>query len=148
MNRPTRMLAVLAGIVLLSSCSMFNSNSSSKEFVMTGDPRDPSAQGTATVSTTDDGNTQVDVEVKHLASPAKISPEATTFVVWVKDNYNETNPQNLGALKIDSDLNGKLTALTPLKSFDIYVTAEASPTATEPSNDPVLRTSVEVPPSK
>lgn len=148
MNRPTRLIAVLAGIFLLSCSSIMKTTSSSKEFVMTGDPRDPSAQGTTKVSTTDDGNTQVNVEVKHLASPAKIDPDATTFVVWVKDNYNDSDPQNLGALKIDSDLNGKLEAVTPLKSFDLYVTAEPSPTATEPSNDPVLKTSIEVPPSK
>ncbi len=147
MNRPIRLIAVLAGLFLLS-CSSFMGSDSSKEFVMTGDSRDPSAQGTAKVSITEDGNTQVKVEVKHLATPAKIHPAATTFVVWVEDKYNDTNPQNLGALKIDSDLNGKLTALTPLKSFDLFVTAEASPTATEPSNDPVLHTSVEMPPSK
>ena len=37
--------------------------------------------------------------------------------------------QNLGALKVDKNLNGKITAVTAMPSFDLFITCEETQTA-------------------
>jgi hypothetical protein len=65
-------------------------------------------------------------------------------VVWVKDANTETAAHNLGALKVDENLNGSMKAVTSLRSFDLYVTAEPNPTIDQPSGEQLLRTNVEM----
>jgi outer membrane PBP1 activator LpoA protein len=139
-----RTLAVILAGILSFSCSSMMGNGDSRELQLTGSPSLSSAQGTAKVSTTDDGNTQIDLEVKHLAPPEKVNTGATAFVVWVKDNNSETNPHNLGALRVDENLNGRMKAVTSLRSFDLYVTAEPNATTDQPSGEQLLRTNVEM----
>lgn len=134
---------ILAGILSLS-CSSMMGNGDTQELQLTGTPGLPSVQGSAKVSTTDDGNTQIDLNVKHLAPPEKVKVDATAFVVWVQDSNSGSQPDNLGALKVDKDLNGSMKALTSLRSFDLYVTAEPSATTDQPSGDALLRTNVEM----
>lgn len=141
MNRAVSVL--LAGVLSLS-CSSMMGNKDSRELQLTGSPSLTSAEGTAKVSTTDDGNTQIDLDVKHLAPPEKVNTGATAFVVWVKDANSETDPHNLGALKVDKDLHGSMQAVTSLRSFDLYVTAEPSATINQPSGEQLLRTNVEM----
>lgn len=141
MNRAV--IVLLAGVLSLS-CSSMMGNKDSRELQLTGSPSLSSAQGTAKVSTTDDGNTQIDLDVKHLAPPEKVNAGATAFVVWVKDVNSETNPHNLGALKVDENLNGSMKAVTSLRSFDLYVTAEPNATADQPTGEQLLRTNVEM----
>lgn len=141
MNRAV--IVILAGVLSLS-CSSMMGNKDSRELQLTGSPSLSSAQGTAKVSTTDDGNTQIDLDVKHLSPPEKVNPGATAFVVWVKDVNSETNPHNLGALKVDENLNGSMKAVTSLRSFDLYVTAEPNATTDQPSGEQLLRTNVEM----
>ena len=141
MNQSIRVTAVALCGVLLMGCSMFRGGDS-HDFVMTGTPH-TAAAGAGKVTTTDDGNTQISLQVKHLPPPEKISSEATAFVVWVKNNDEySAEPQNLGALKVDEDLDGSITAVTNLRSFDLYVTAEATPRVTTPTGETLLRTNV------
>jgi hypothetical protein len=146
MIRPTRLAVVVLGLCALSACSLFSKTNRTQDLVMTGNPKVPGAQGNAKMTTTDDGNTQINLDVKHLAAPDKIEDGATVFVVWVQGNMsNDMTPQNLGALKLDSNEHGTLTAVTSMRSFDLYITAEPSPTATAPTGDQLLRTNVEMP---
>jgi len=109
---------------------------------MLASPDIPAAQGTITATSAENNNTAVVVDVRHLASPERVQPGATTYVVWARamgrDSY-----QNLGALRVDSDLRGRLRTVTPLRSFDVIVTAEASPTVTAPANKGVLSATIE-----
>ncbi|HEX6315854.1 MAG TPA: hypothetical protein VFZ73_13380 [Gemmatimonadaceae bacterium] len=107
---------------------------------MTTSPDTPAAQGTAKASGTENDNTLLEVEVRHLASPEKVAAGATTYVVWVRGS-GQYNSQNLGALRVDDNLRATLRTVTPLKSFDVFITAEASPTATTPTNAPLLTAS-------
>jgi hypothetical protein len=93
----------------------------------------PAAEGTAKASTTDNGNTILKVEVRHLARPEKVATGATTYVVWAKDDQG--SPQNLGALRVDENLKGTLETVTPLESFHVFITAEPSGTMAEPTSD-------------
>jgi hypothetical protein len=142
MNHRVLGTAALAGILSMSclSCSMFSGGG--RELRLTGNPDVPGAEGKAKVSTTDNGNTKIDLVVKHLAPPEQVSSGATAYVVWVQNTQRSEYAQNLGALKVDSDLNGSITAVTSLRSFDLYITAEPSPSTTAPTGKALLRTNV------
>lgn len=101
----------------------------------------PAATGEITASHGDNGNTEVKVEVDHLAPPDKIANGAKVYVVWAKP-HSQDPAQNIGALEVGDDRKGKLETKTALKSFDVLVTPEASPTVAQPSTDPVMRGSV------
>ena len=109
---------------------------------LTSSPDIPGAQSTAKVSTTDNGNTQIDLIVEHLASPERVDPGATTYIVWVRGNEAEAQSQNLGALKVDENEKGSISATTPLRSFNLYITAEASQLSTTPTGKTLLYTTV------
>ena len=104
--------------------------------------RMPAAEGIVVVAKADNDNTALEVSVRHLAPPEKIAPEATTYVVWARASA-ANDVQNLGALKVNKDLQGTLKTVTPLRTFDVFITAEASPTAQSPSSDGLLTASVE-----
>jgi len=99
----------------------------------------PAAQGTVESARGDNGNTQLKVGVKHLAPPQNIAAGASTYVVWANPVAGNAEPQNLGALAIGDDRTGELRTVTPLHSFELSVTPEASAKVQRPSNEPILR---------
>lgn len=94
----------------------------------------PAAEGKVNLRHTSDGNTEIKLAVKHLAPPARIEPTSSIFVVWVRGLESEAQPQNVGALRVDKKLNGKLRTTTPLRAFDLFITAEGTPTVTAPTS--------------
>jgi hypothetical protein len=109
---------------------------------MLGSADIPAAQGTVTATSAENNNTAIVVDVHHLAPPERVQPGATTYVVWARATGGDLY-QNLGALRVDSDLHGRLRTVTPLRSFDVIVTAEQSPTVTTPANKRVLSATIE-----
>ena len=109
---------------------------------MTANASIPAAQGTIKYSVTDNGNTAIELVVRHLAVPEQVAPGATTYVAWARAP-GDSAPQNLGALRVDKDLSGTLKTVTPLQSFDLYITAEPSPTAATPTNSELLTASIQ-----
>jgi len=102
----------------------------------------PAAEGQVRSERTEEGNTKLEVEVKHLAPPAKVAPGAEVYIVWAQRDDKTAGPQNIGALTVDKDRKGKLQTLTPLDRFEVLVTPEPSANATEPTNEPVMRSHV------
>lgn len=100
----------------------------------------PAATGQAKVSNDENGNTMVNVKVRHFAPPQRLQPPKSVYVVWVETPERQTF--NLGQLRIKDNLEGELTGITPFKVFQILITAENFPTVTTPSGDVILRTSV------
>ncbi len=105
---------------------------------MTSASSSPAAQGSVHVNPAANGNTDVLVEVKHLAPPGKTEQGAMTYVVWAQPRGEGSVAQNIGALKVDADLHGSLRTITPLKEFELFVTAEPSAEAQEPTGERVL----------
>ena len=97
-------------------------------------PEIPAAQGEVRLRTTRNGNVEIKLSVKHLAPPGRITPGAEVFVVWIRGLAAGSQAQNLGALKVDKNLSGKLTAPTAMSSFDLFLTCEQSQTATVPAS--------------
>jgi hypothetical protein len=101
----------------------------------------PAGQGTVRVSNGDNGNSKVSVRVKHLAPPSKVAPGSTVYVVWFRPV--DGDPQNVGALILNDDLEGSLDTLTPHRRFRVSVTPEPNGQVASPSNAPVFTYNVE-----
>lgn len=136
-----RLISVVAvSLLVLSNVSCFGP----RKIQLTAAPEIPAAQSYVKVSATENGNTKIDLSVQHMATPDRVTPGTSIYVVWVRGNESNARSQNIGALKVDGDLNANLTAVTPLRSFELFVTAEQSQTVSEPSGKRLLYTSVSI----
>ena len=98
----------------------------------------PAAEGQVKLRQTSNGNTAIKLTVKHLAPPARIDPTSAVFVVWVRGLETGAQPQNLGALKVNKNLSGKLDTGTSMRAFDLFITCEGTQTVTAPTGAELL----------
>lgn len=101
----------------------------------------PAAMGEAKVSKDNNGNTRVKLKVEHFAPPQRLQPPKSIYVVWVETPNHEM--YNLGQLKIDDDLKGKIEGITPFKVFQLVITAEDYPTVTTPGQVVITTRAIE-----
>lgn len=101
----------------------------------------PAAMGKVTTDNDRNGNTGVEVEVKHMASPESLTPPKNAYVVWIQPRGKD--PELLGLLRVNHELEGSLRATTPYKDFDIFITAEDNPKPSFPSGMTILKGTVE-----
>jgi hypothetical protein len=112
-----------------------------KKYPMTASSIVPAARGEVNISTDKNGNTKLEMAVLHLANVENLTPRAAAYVVWLQERGG--NPENQGQLKLDKDLKGTFQTVTPLKSFDVFVTAEQEIRAKGPSGQEVLRATIQ-----
>ena len=86
-------------------------------------------------------NTQFVLKAKHLAKPGLLTPPANSYVVWLQQEGSQ--PQSQGELKVGNNLNGELKATTPLKNFNVFVTAETDSQTKTPSDQVILQATVQ-----
>ncbi len=98
----------------------------------------PAAEAELTTSKDDNGNTVVDLKVKHLAPPQNLSPARSMYVVWVETPDGKTF--NAGRLNLNDNLEGDVTVVTPYPRFRLVVSAEDDPLAAAPGYHRVLET--------
>lgn len=137
-----KQLPSLSFVVVLASSASALSCGGGRTTALAATPKTPAAVGTVETKRTDNQNTEVDVSVEHLAPPGRVASGATTYVVWAQPGEPEARPQNIGSMAIDRDREGELKTKTPYKDFTLFITPEANPGATEPSNEPVLKAKV------
>lgn len=133
MNRYT--VWIVIGLLTLISVA------AAKKFPLTADPAIPAARGQVDVGNDKNGNTKVEIKVEHLAPPENLTPPRTAYVVWFQERGSEV--QNQGTLKPNKGLKANFKTVTPMKSFDVIVTAESDPNARTASGTEVLRASVQ-----
>jgi hypothetical protein len=111
---------------------------------MTADPSVPAASGTVHAERDNqNGNTKLDIKVKHLARPSSLNPPATAYIVWVRPNGGDAVKQ--GSIGVDNNnLDGELHVVTVSKDFDVFITPEQSTTVTMPLSMEVLRAHVSI----
>ena len=97
----------------------------------------PAAAGHVEIDTDRNGNSTVDLNVKHLAKPENLTPPGTAYVIWIQAPGQP--PQSAGQLQVNSNLDGEFKGTTPFKTFDIFVTSENNPQMTKPSGQEVMR---------
>ena len=125
----------LAGLTVLTSIG------SAKKFPLTAAASIPAARGQVDVGHDKNGNTKVEVKVEHLATPENLTPPRTAYVVWFKER--DAEPLNQGLLKPGKDLKATFRSVTPLKTFDVVITAESDPNTKTPAGSEIMRASVQ-----
>lgn len=139
--------AVLIGLVLggcATTREMLGGGNNGQTYTLNTTPKVPAAAGQVSVSTEKDGNHTVDIKVEHMAEPQKVFEGTNTYVVWLIAPGSP--PTNIGVLPVDKDLKGSLETKTPFKTFRVEVTAESSPSATQPTDDNrVMSASIRLP---
>jgi hypothetical protein len=129
-------LALLCGVVLAVATVGWT-----KTYHMTASTTVPGASAELNVGKEKNGNLQVELKADHLAQPGRLTPSANTYVVWLQQEGSE--PQNQGELRVGNNLKAELRAITPLSNFKVFVTAETDPQTKAPSDQVVLRATVQ-----
>ena len=131
-------MRVVTSIVLLIGLFLFDAAclQSHHTMQMTTAPGVPAATGNAKVGKDSNGNTTVDLQVKHLADPQKLTPPENVYVVWIQPRGEQA--KNMGALTVGKDLSADFRAVTPYKDFDLFITAENNATAAAPAGAQVM----------
>jgi hypothetical protein len=129
-------LALLCGVVLAVATVGW-----AKTYHMTSTSTVPGAAGNVYVGKEKNGNIKVDVKVSHLAKPGRLTPPANNYVVWLQQEGSQ--PQSQGELRVGDDLEGELKTTTPLKNFNVFITAESDSQTKTPSDQVVLRVTVQ-----
>lgn len=132
-----RLNTLVAGAVLtlaLAGCASNKQNMESSNIV-------PGAQGTVSAKSAENDNTELTVKVKHLAPAQKVSTNANNYVVWIRPEGSR-NFQNVGALRVNDDLEGTQTTTIPYKRFKVLVTPEPGAMAQAPSGPAIFEKQV------
>ncbi|MGA2145331.1 MAG: hypothetical protein ABSH49_10245 [Bryobacteraceae bacterium] len=112
-----------------------------KKYPMTAASIVPGARAEVAISKDKNGNTRLKMTVQHLANLENLTPRASAYVVWLRERSG--NSENQGQLKVDKNLKATFVTVTPLKSFDVLVTAEQDPRTNGPSGPEVLRATIQ-----
>ncbi len=97
----------------------------------------PASEGEITAKKQNANETSLKIEVKHLASPEKISPVAKNYVVWMQPQGQDV-VQNLGTLALNENKEAKFERTVPFESFRVFVTPEADRLAPSPTGPVIL----------
>jgi hypothetical protein len=112
-----------------------------KKYPMTAASIVPGARADVEISKDKNGNTNLKMTVQHLANLENLTPRAAAYVVWLQERGG--NSENRGELKMDKNLKATFETVTPLKSFDVFVTAEQDSRAKDPSGPEVLKATIQ-----
>jgi len=112
-----------------------------KKYPMTAAPSVPGARAEVAISKDKNGNTRLKMTVQHLANLENLTPRASAYVVWLRER--DGNSENQGQLKMDKNLKATFETVTPLKSFDVFVTAEQDSRTKSPSGAEVLEATIQ-----
>jgi hypothetical protein len=126
----------ISGVVVLVIANLTIASASHK-YKLNASSIVPATTGEIEVKKDKNGNTALDVKVKHLAKPENLTPPQTTYMVWIQKPGGD--PENQGQLKVNNKLEGEFKSVTPYKSFQMFVTGETNPNITAPSGPEVLR---------
>lgn len=124
-------------IFFMAAFTIFAFGSCAKKIVFPVSPTEPAAQGTILFKTDKNGNYAIDLTVKHLANPDRLTPARKCYVVWIETSQNGVI--NLGQLHISKNMGGSLKTISSFKPTTIFITAEDDPTTKEPGQETVLR---------
>jgi hypothetical protein len=137
-----RVLMVVA--LSMGACSWW-SNMGGKSWPMNSSGNVPAASGDVTTRKWEGRERAVEVKVKHLAPANQVVTGATCYVVWFRSMEANAPAQNMGVLSLNSNLEGTLVASTSFVDFDVLVTAEGTPSVTQPSTNEIMRAQVRGP---
>jgi len=101
----------------------------------------PASQGTVKATQGDNGNTKLSIQVKHLAPPSKISPDAMVYVVWLQPRNGER--QNIGDPALDRNPEGSPATVPPPQPHHTPDPPEPGAQVAQPTHEPVFTSEVD-----
>ncbi len=128
-------------VFLITAFVLFCTLLLAKKISLTASSIVPAAQGIVDIGKDRNGNTELKVQVEHLARPDNLTPSESVYIVWFQDH--ESPAENQGELKVNNKLQGTFQTVTPHKTFDLFVTAEQDKTVKAPAGPEVLRARIE-----
>jgi hypothetical protein len=137
-SRPVLGTTVLALALVSAACAGMGMEKTQ----LTTTPKNPAAQGRVETRRTENKNTEVNLEVQHMAPPQKVVGNATVYVVWAQPLSPEAPPQNMGSFVVGNDRRGSLKTVTPHERFELLVTPESKGTVDRPTNEPVMKAKI------
>ena len=130
--RTPRALFLVSMLALTSACG-----GGTRTYRAEGTDISPAASGDIRVGKTQ-GAQMVDVDLRHLAPPARLGPGLSRYAVWVVPEGMA--PVLAGFLDYDgAQQSGRLRATTPYERFAVIVTAEPDRIGDQPSGVVVVR---------
>ena len=108
----------LAAAALLLGCA-------TKQPSLRGTPASPDSVGEVRTAPAPNDQTQLTVTVYNLPKPQIVAHDATMYIAWAKPSKESGQPQKLGQLSVDEGEVGTMQVTTPLRDFDLIITAEA-----------------------
>src|SRR5260221_13589774 len=84
----------------------------------------PAAEGKIITDNDRNGNTGIEIHVKHMATPQSLTPTRQSYLVCVQPRGKD--PELLVALRVNSDVEYSLKAATTYKNSQDFITAEDS----------------------
>src|SRR6186997_878872 len=100
----------------------------------------PGSEGTLQATEGANGNTDVTIWVKHLANPSQVQGDSNIYVVWFQPRNGVA--QNVGAMTVDHNLEGRFDGSTAHRRFRVTVTPEPSGQVSAPTHDAVFTSEV------
>jgi hypothetical protein len=82
----------------------------------------PAAAGHVEAELDDNGNSQVELRLEHLALPATLTPPRVTYVLWAESQFGRE--VLLGQIAVQKDRSAEWEGTVPFDKFRILVTAE------------------------
>jgi hypothetical protein len=128
-------IAIVLGV---GGCGLFGSKAPQQTMLTSAE--NVAGQGTVEAKAGKNGNTEIEVRVKHLSPPERVAADASVYVVWIQPRNGQV--QNVGALNVDDDLVGKLNTTTAHRAFSLTVTPEPSARMAAPTHKPVFSAEV------
>lgn len=123
-----RVLSFIFAAILVSACS--------KKIVFPVSEFVPAAEAVLNIDKDSNKNYEIELEVKNLAQPDRLTPARRHYVVWMVSKSHGTI--NIGNLTINRKSNGELSTSTPYEPIRVFVTAEDDPKPVLPSTQVVL----------
>ncbi len=124
-----KIISVLAFVFFLASCS------STIKFPTSGVT--PAADITAKKKDDRNGNYEVTVIAKNLASADRLDPPKSIYVTWIVTHTQGI--KNLGRLTNKNSKTATLKALTPFSFSEIFITAEGEADISYPRGAEITR---------
>ena len=103
-------------------------------------PLTPAAEASARFTRDANENTKLQLRVKHLALPQRLSQPKAFYIVWAQSPQGQS--MKLGRLVVKSNKTGAFKSVIPLDVFRLLITAEDVVDALTPSEHVVLSTQV------
>lgn len=128
--------AILFSIVVLQSCGTTRYNFSTSPVV-------PAAEGSVKVKKDKNSNYSINLNVKRLADPKRLSPAKEMYIVWMETEQN--GRKNIGQLKtssglFSSTLTSSLKTVTSFNPVGFFITAEDDANIQYPDGQTILST--------